>query len=138
MTFVTDTVEMAELLEHEAMELEPMDEEEKEQACKSLSDGKEPLAAPKAADSGGTRATEQERISKSVSFLPRSKEELERTIKTIQGAITGDILPRLHKCLASTVRTAPASPAAARIKSGAKETVRCRVQCWQAFVVFSV
>lgn len=119
---------MAELLEHEAMELEPMDEEEKEQACKdeeekeqackSLSDSKEPLEAPKAADSGGTTAMEQECISKSVSFLPRNKEELERTIKTIQGAITGDILPRLHKCLASAVRTAPASPAAARIKLG--------------------
>lgn len=108
---------MAEVLEHEDTELEPMDEEEKEQACKSSLDGKEPLEAPEAADSGGTTATEQECISKSVSFLPRNKEELERTIKTIQGAITGDILPRLHKCLASAVRTAPASPAAARIET---------------------
>ncbi|KAK7813688.1 hypothetical protein U0070_001394 [Myodes glareolus] len=109
-----NTVEMAELLEHEATELEPMDEEEKEQACKdeeekeqackSLLDSKEPLEAPKAADSGGTTATEQECILKSVSFLPRNKEELERTIKTIQGAITGDILPRLHKCLASATK----------------------------------
>lgn len=101
---------MAELLEHEAMELEHVDEEEKEPARKSLSDEKEPLEIP---DSGSIAATEQECISKSVSFLPRNKEELERTIKTIQGAITGDILPRLHKCLASAVRTGPASPAVA-------------------------
>lgn len=95
---------MAELLEHEAMEVEDMDEEEKEQASERLSDSKEPLEASKAAASEGTAAKEQECISKSVSFLPRNKEELERTIKTIQGAITGDILPRLHKCLASAVR----------------------------------
>lgn len=109
---------MAEGLEHEDTELEPVDEEEKEQTCKSLSDGKEQLEASEAADSGGATTTEQECISKSVSFLPRNKEELERTIKTIQGAITGDILPRLHKCLVSAVRTAPASPAAARIELG--------------------
>ncbi|ERE90078.1 putative small subunit processome component 20 like protein [Cricetulus griseus] len=96
-----NTVEMAELLEHEAMELEHVDEEEKEPARKSLSDEKEPLKTP---DSGSIAATEQECISKSVSFLPRNKEELERTIKTIQGAITGDILPRLHKCLASATK----------------------------------
>lgn len=107
MTFVTDTVEMAELLEHEAMEVEDMDEE-KEQVSERLSDSKEPLEAPEVAASEGTAAKEQESISKSVSFLPRNKEELGRTIKTIQGAITGDILPRLHKCLASAVRMGPA------------------------------
>lgn len=105
MTFVTDTVEMTELLEHEAMEVEDMDEQEKEQASERLSDSKEPSGAPEAAASEGTAAKEPECISKSVSFLPRNKEELERTIKTIQGAITGDILPRLHKCLAAAVRT---------------------------------
>lgn len=99
-----NTVEMAEILEHEAMEVEDMDEEEKEQGPERLSDSKGPLEVPKAAASEGTAATEQERIPKSVSFLPRNKEELERTIQTIQGAITGDILPRLHKCLASATK----------------------------------
>ncbi|KAL1774813.1 small subunit processome component 20-like [Sigmodon hispidus] len=99
-----NTVEIAELLEHETMELEHMDEEEKEQACKSLSDSKEPLEAPKEADSGGTAAAEQGAVSKSVSSLPRNKEELGRTMKTIQGTITGYILPRLHKCLASSTK----------------------------------
>lgn len=99
-----NTVEMAELLEHEAMEVEDMDEQEKEQASERLSDSKEPSGAPEAAASEGTAAKEPECISKSVSFLPRNKEELERTIKTIQGAITGDILPRLHKCLAAATK----------------------------------
>uniref|UniRef100_A0A8C6R1C0 UTP20 small subunit processome component n=1 Tax=Nannospalax galili TaxID=1026970 RepID=A0A8C6R1C0_NANGA len=96
-----NTIEIAELLEHEAMELEHMDEEEKENTCESLSDNKEALGVP---DSDGIATKEQESISRSVSFLPRNKEELEKTSKTIQGAITGDILPRLHKCLASTTK----------------------------------
>nr|XP_021495750.1 small subunit processome component 20 homolog isoform X1 [Meriones unguiculatus] len=99
-----NAVEMAELLEHDAMELEHMDEEEKEEACKSLTDNLESLEAPEAADSEGTQAKGQDCIAKCVTFLPRNKEELERTIKTIQGAITGDILPRLHKCLASATK----------------------------------
>ncbi|XP_037702214.1 small subunit processome component 20 homolog isoform X2 [Choloepus didactylus] len=84
-----DTIEVIELPEHEAVELEHIDEEK---------------GNPDAADSEETPAKESEYITKSVSFLPRNKEELERTIKNIQGTITGDILPRLHKCLASTTK----------------------------------
>ncbi|KAF6340759.1 UTP20 small subunit processome component [Rhinolophus ferrumequinum] len=91
------TIEEIELPEHEAMELEHMDEEEKENRCKILSDNNEELGNPPP----GTAANENECITKSISSLPRSKEELERTIKNIQGTITGDILPRLHKCLTS-------------------------------------
>lgn len=98
-----DTTEVAELPEPEAMELEPVEEEEMENRCKSLSDGNEELGNPEPADCEGTSAKETECVTKSFSSLPRNKEELERTIKNIQGAITGDILPRLHKCLASTV-----------------------------------
>uniref|UniRef100_A0A8C9DME9 UTP20 small subunit processome component n=1 Tax=Prolemur simus TaxID=1328070 RepID=A0A8C9DME9_PROSS len=98
-----NTTEVAELPEHEAMELERTGEEEKENACKSLSDNEE-LGNPDPADSEGTSAKESECITKSVSFLPQNKEELERTIKNIQGTITGDILPRLHKCLTSTTK----------------------------------
>lgn len=98
-----DTTEVTELPEPEAMELEPVDEEEMEHRCKSLSDGNEELGNPEPADCEGTSAKETECVTKSFSSLPRNKEELERTIKNIQGAITGDILPRLHKCLASTV-----------------------------------
>ncbi|XP_045409087.1 small subunit processome component 20 homolog [Lemur catta] len=98
-----NTTEVAELPEHEAMELEHTGEEEKENACKSLSDDEE-LGNPDPADSEGTSAKESECVTKSVSFLPRNKEELERTIKNIQGTITGDILPRLHKCLTSTTK----------------------------------
>uniref|UniRef100_A0A8C5V384 UTP20 small subunit processome component n=1 Tax=Microcebus murinus TaxID=30608 RepID=A0A8C5V384_MICMU len=98
-----NTVEVAELPEHEAMELEHTSEEEKENTCKSLSDNEE-LGNPDPANSEGTSAKESECVTQSVSFLPRNKEELERTIKNIQGTITGDILPRLHKCLASTTK----------------------------------
>nr|XP_008002587.2 small subunit processome component 20 homolog [Chlorocebus sabaeus] len=98
-----NAIEAIELPEPEAMELEHVDEEEKENTCKSLSDHEQP-GTPDPADSGGTSAKESECITKPVSFLPQNKEELERTIKNIQGTITGDILPRLHKCLASTTK----------------------------------
>ncbi|XP_030881758.1 small subunit processome component 20 homolog [Leptonychotes weddellii] len=99
-----NTIEVIELPEHETMELEQMDEEEKENKCKSLSDNSQELGNPDPADCEGTSAREPECITESISFLPRNKEELERTIKNIQGTITGDILPRLHKCLASTTK----------------------------------
>lgn len=89
--------------EREAMELEDMDDDEKEDGCKTLSDKNEELENPDPDDCEGTAAKESECITKSISFLPWNKEELEKTIKNIQGTITGDILPRLHKCLASTV-----------------------------------
>ncbi|XP_076967884.1 small subunit processome component 20 homolog isoform X2 [Tamandua tetradactyla] len=59
---------------------------------------------PGAADSEEMPSAESESIPKSVSFLPQNKEELKRTIRNIQGTITEDILPRLHKCLASTTK----------------------------------
>ncbi|XP_014635798.1 PREDICTED: small subunit processome component 20 homolog isoform X1 [Ceratotherium simum simum] len=100
----TDTVEVTELPEEEAMELEHVDEEEKENRCKSLSNNDEELGNPDPGDCEGTSVKESECITKSISVLPRNKEELEKTIKNIQGAITGDILPRLHRCLASTTK----------------------------------
>uniref|UniRef100_G1MDE1 UTP20 small subunit processome component n=1 Tax=Ailuropoda melanoleuca TaxID=9646 RepID=G1MDE1_AILME len=99
-----NTIEVIELPENETMDLEQMDEEEKENKCKSLSDNNKELGNPDPADCEGTSAREPECITESLSFLPRNKEELERTIKNIQGTITGDILPRLHKCLASTTK----------------------------------
>ncbi|XP_061062117.1 small subunit processome component 20 homolog isoform X1 [Eubalaena glacialis] len=99
-----NTIEEIELPEHEAMELEHMDEDEKEDGCKTLSDKNEELENPDPDDCEGTAAKESKCITKSISFLPWNKEELEKTIKNIQGTITGDILPRLHKCLASTTK----------------------------------
>ncbi|ELW71577.1 Small subunit processome component 20 like protein [Tupaia chinensis] len=93
-----DTIEVIELPEHEAMEVEHMDEEEKKNT------DNEDLANCDPVDSQGTSTKEPECIAQPISLLPQNKEELERTIKTIQGAITGDILPRLHKCLASTTK----------------------------------
>ncbi|XP_015982509.2 small subunit processome component 20 homolog isoform X1 [Rousettus aegyptiacus] len=98
------TIELIELPEHEAMELEHIDEEEKENRCKSLSDNNEELGGSDPANCEGTSAKESECITKPTSSLPQNKEELERTIKNIHGTITGDILPRLHKCLASTTK----------------------------------
>ncbi|XP_006888591.1 PREDICTED: small subunit processome component 20 homolog [Elephantulus edwardii] len=101
-----NTVEMTEVAEHEAMELEEGGEEgeEKENTSKSLSDNDELPGNPEAADSEETPAEESEGPTKPISFLPQNKEELERTIKNIHATITGDILPKLHKCLASTTK----------------------------------
>ncbi|XP_006871187.1 PREDICTED: small subunit processome component 20 homolog [Chrysochloris asiatica] len=86
-----NTIEVIEVPEHEVMELEEGGKEggeEKENGCKNLSNDKEEAAL----------------ATKSLSCLPQNKEELERTIKNIQGTIMGDILPKLHKCLASTTK----------------------------------
>ncbi|XP_004675815.1 PREDICTED: small subunit processome component 20 homolog isoform X2 [Condylura cristata] len=99
-----NTIEVIELPEHEAMELEPVDEEEKEDTSKHLSDHNEELGNPDPTDGEGTSALESETVTPFISSLPQNKEELEKTIKNIQGTITGDILPRLHKCLASTTK----------------------------------
>lgn len=99
-----DTTELTELPEHEAMLLENTDEGEKEITHTSLSDDEKEPGNLEPADSEGTAPKESECTTKSVSFLPRNKEELERTIKNIQTTITGEILPRLHKCLASTTK----------------------------------
>ncbi|XP_053439547.1 small subunit processome component 20 homolog [Nycticebus coucang] len=95
--------EAIEFPEHEAVEVEHTAEEEKESTCQSLPVDKD-LGNPDPADPEGRAAEEAQCISQPVSSLPRNKEELERTIKNIQGTITGDILPRLHKCLASTTK----------------------------------
>lgn len=96
-----NSIEVIELSEQEVLELELMDEEEKEKECKGVSDTIEDMEA--SGPAGDEK--ESESITKSISSsLPQNKEELERTIKNIQGAITGDILPRLHKCLASTTK----------------------------------
>ncbi|XP_054430613.1 small subunit processome component 20 homolog [Pteronotus mesoamericanus] len=99
-----NTTELIELPEPEAVELEHSDEEEMENRCESVSGNNEERGNPDPVTCEGTSAEETECITKSFSSLPRNKEELERTIKNIQGTITGDILPRLHKCLASTTK----------------------------------
>ncbi|EHB06649.1 Small subunit processome component 20-like protein [Heterocephalus glaber] len=98
-----DTVEMTEFPEEEAMEVEPPGEEEKD-STRKVSGAPEAAGNLEVADPDGTAAKEPTCAPPSVSFLPRNKEELERTINTIHRTVTGDILPRLHKCLASTTK----------------------------------
>ncbi|XP_035875363.1 small subunit processome component 20 homolog isoform X2 [Phyllostomus discolor] len=99
-----NTTEVIGLPEPEAMELELSGEEEMETPCESVSGHIEGPGHPEPVGCEGTPAKETECTTESSSCLPQNKEELERTIKNIQGAITGDILPRLHKCLASTTK----------------------------------
>ncbi|XP_075407217.1 small subunit processome component 20 homolog [Tenrec ecaudatus] len=100
------TVEVIEVPEHEPMELDEdgEDGEEKEGGWAHLSGDTKALRNPDADDPEGTSVTASECVPKSFSCLPQNKEELERTIKNIHGTITGDILPKLHKCLASTTK----------------------------------
>lgn len=98
-----DTTELTELPEQESMELGNPDEEEKAIPHTSLAGHDGEPGSHEPGDPEGAAPKEPECTVGSVSSLPRNKEELERTIQNIQTAITGDILPRLHKCLASTV-----------------------------------
>ncbi|XP_033619392.1 small subunit processome component 20 homolog [Fukomys damarensis] len=47
---------------------------------------------------------EEEEDPRALSLLPRNAEELQRTVEAIHRSVTGDILPRLHKCLASPTK----------------------------------
>ncbi|XP_040840145.1 small subunit processome component 20 homolog isoform X1 [Ochotona curzoniae] len=99
-----NTTELTELPEQEAMELGNPDEEEKAIPHTSLAGHDGEPGSHEPGDPEGAAPKEPECTAGSVSSLPRNKEELERTIQNIQTAITGDILPRLHKCLASTTK----------------------------------
>uniref|UniRef100_H0V054 UTP20 small subunit processome component n=1 Tax=Cavia porcellus TaxID=10141 RepID=H0V054_CAVPO len=95
--------EVSELPEEEAMDTEPLDADGKEDTSEmpdtlGATGDPDPAADPtKIAEE--TRATTQ-----AISFLPRNKEELERTVQAVHTALTGDILPRLHKCLSATTK----------------------------------
>lgn len=101
---ITGPGEVSELPEEEAMDTEPLDADGKEDTSEmpdtlGATGDPDPAADPtKTAEE--TRATTQ-----AISFLPRNKEELERTVQAVHTALTGDILPRLHKCLSATVMT---------------------------------
>uniref|UniRef100_A0A8C2VK88 UTP20 small subunit processome component n=1 Tax=Chinchilla lanigera TaxID=34839 RepID=A0A8C2VK88_CHILA len=98
-----NAVEMTESPEEEAMEVEPPGEDAKEDT-RETPDATEAAGNPDPVNPAGTATKEPEGAPPAVSFLPRSKEELERTVRAVHGTITGDILPRLHKCLAATTK----------------------------------
>ncbi|XP_023572579.1 small subunit processome component 20 homolog isoform X2 [Octodon degus] len=98
-----NTVEITEFPEEEAMEVESLSEEEQKHT-KETPDATGVPGSPDPASPAGTAAEEPKRTPQGVSFLPRNKEELERTMRAIHGTVTQDILPRLHKCLAATTK----------------------------------
>ena len=86
----------------EAMELEQSEGEEElveEKKEKNL------LEEPAEPEQAAETSEDAEQVTKSVSFLPRNKEELECLIKHIQDTVTINILPKLHRCIVAKVRS---------------------------------
>lgn len=93
-------------VENEAMEVELSDAEEesqktsKEQSCVN----EQEVSAESRSDQPANEEDENfQKVTKPPSFLPRNKEELECLIKHIQETVTGNILPKLHRCLIAKV-----------------------------------
>ncbi|XP_075285568.1 small subunit processome component 20 homolog [Opisthocomus hoazin] len=85
----------------EAMELEQSEGEEElveEKKEKNL------LEEPAEPEQAAETSEDAEQVTKSVSFLPRNKEELECLIKHIQDTVTINILPKLHRCIVAKVK----------------------------------
>lgn len=88
------------------METELSDGEEGQEGSKDLLEGgdeqKEPLAS--LPDQPAIeKAEDSPKATKAISFLPRNKEELESLMKHIQETVSGNILPKLHRCLIAKV-----------------------------------
>ncbi|XP_072856319.2 small subunit processome component 20 homolog isoform X1 [Pogona vitticeps] len=94
-------------VENPEMEMELGDGEEGQEGSRALledaNEQKEPVVSlPDQPDHEG--AEDSPKATKAISFLPRNKEELESLIKHIQETVTGNILPKLHRCLIAKVK----------------------------------
>uniref|UniRef100_A0A8C4VGI6 UTP20 small subunit processome component n=1 Tax=Gopherus evgoodei TaxID=1825980 RepID=A0A8C4VGI6_9SAUR len=101
-----------EAAENEAKELDQKEEEEEEEAegekSKNLLEDSEKQRDPALIQhelAGTGESEETQKATKSISFLPRNKEELECLIEYIQRTVTDSILPKLHRCLAAKVKS---------------------------------
>uniref|UniRef100_A0A8B9S342 UTP20 small subunit processome component n=1 Tax=Apteryx owenii TaxID=8824 RepID=A0A8B9S342_APTOW len=94
-------------IEHqEAMELEQSEGEEEMVEENKEENLPEELAEPVPVlpDQAAETSEDAEQVTKTVSFLPRNKEELECLIKHIQDTVTSNILPKLHRCIVAKVK----------------------------------
>ncbi|XP_067415819.1 small subunit processome component 20 homolog [Emydura macquarii macquarii] len=106
-----DAMDVEQVAENEAMELEQSEGEEEKEAegekSKNLPEDSEKLRDPaliQCEQAGTGESEETQKATKSISSLPRNKEELECLIEHIQETVTGSILPKLHRCLTAKVR----------------------------------
>uniref|UniRef100_A0A8B9NWC6 UTP20 small subunit processome component n=1 Tax=Apteryx owenii TaxID=8824 RepID=A0A8B9NWC6_APTOW len=90
----------------EAMELEQSEGEEEMVEENKEENLPEELAEPVPVlpDQAAETSEDAEQVTKTVSFLPRNKEELECLIKHIQDTVTSNILPKLHRCIVAKVK----------------------------------
>lgn len=103
-------MDVEQVAENEAMELEQSEGEEEEEAegekSKNLPEDSEKPRDPaliQCEQAGTGESEETQKATKSISSLPRNKEELECLIEHIQETVTGSILPKLHRCLTAKV-----------------------------------
>ncbi|XP_063164718.1 small subunit processome component 20 homolog [Candoia aspera] len=94
-------------VENEAMEVECSDGEEESQKTSKkhscVSEQKD-YATSGSYQPANEEDENSQKATKPPSFLPRNKKELECLIKHIQETVTGNILPKLHRCLIAKVK----------------------------------
>uniref|UniRef100_A0A8D0GIN0 UTP20 small subunit processome component n=1 Tax=Sphenodon punctatus TaxID=8508 RepID=A0A8D0GIN0_SPHPU len=101
-----DAVDSEQLAEDEAMKLSEGEEEtgEKGRNLPDDSNKLKDLALTQPEQTIDKEAKDTQKTTKSISFLPKNKEELECLIKHIQDTVTGNVLPKLHRCLIAKVK----------------------------------
>uniref|UniRef100_A0A8C8SVZ5 UTP20 small subunit processome component n=1 Tax=Pelusios castaneus TaxID=367368 RepID=A0A8C8SVZ5_9SAUR len=90
--------------DHETLEKQLETEEAEEEKSKNLTEDNEKQRDPaliQHEQAATGESEETQKATKSISSLPRNKEELECLIEHIQATVTGSILPKLRKCLAA-------------------------------------
>ncbi|XP_053108089.1 small subunit processome component 20 homolog isoform X2 [Hemicordylus capensis] len=93
--------------ENEAMEMDLSDGEGGQKSNKVLAEDiakEKETAAPLPNQSAEGEAEDSQKATKPMSSLPRNTEELQCLIKHIQETVTGNILPKLHRCLIAKVK----------------------------------
>ncbi|XP_015276790.1 PREDICTED: small subunit processome component 20 homolog [Gekko japonicus] len=94
-------------VENEAMEMELSDGEQGQHTSENLpedADKRKELSGSLPNQSVNIENENCQKTTKAISILPRNKEELECLIKNIQETVTGNILPKMHRCLIAKVQ----------------------------------
>lgn len=93
-------------VENEAMDVELSVREEGQDTSDNLledADKQKELSGFLPNQAGNRENEDCQKTTKAIFVLPRSKEELECLIKHIQETVTGNILPKLNRCLIAKV-----------------------------------
>ncbi|KAM4748821.1 small subunit processome component 20 homolog [Rhinophrynus dorsalis] len=97
-------MDVEQIVEEETMELEHEEEQEEEKDNLEITAMETENTSNAISDNTSEARDGSQKTNKAVQSLPRNKEELACLIKHIQDTVTGNIIPKLQKCLDAKVK----------------------------------